>query len=277
MATQLKAVEEAPIEAVLAESIDSEAPDNQSGEPRDYEAEARSRGWTPEDEFKGDKSRWVDAEDFVKNSDEYLPFLKKKARVQDQEIKQLKRAMEDAKAYFSKSEERAFKRALAELKTQQRAAVEVGDVDAHDAISKKIDELRDDIPNAKDGPDLAMRAREAEFDWRDKNAWYDKGGRATDFANYLVEKYRPKAKDMEPEDFFDMIAKETLERYPDAASETPRREARNAVEGVSGNRVARGARVFANLPKEAQTICDRMIKNGYPVTRESYTKDYDWS
>lgn len=39
-------------------------------------AEARQLGWVPQEEFRGDQSRWVDADSFVKRGHEVMPILK---------------------------------------------------------------------------------------------------------------------------------------------------------------------------------------------------------
>ena len=41
------------------------------------EQEARTLGWVPAEEFKGDPNRWVDAETFVERGHTVMPILRK--------------------------------------------------------------------------------------------------------------------------------------------------------------------------------------------------------
>lgn len=267
MATQLADTHE-PIEAADEQRDEAQT-------PRDFEAEAKLHGWTPKEDFKGDPSRWSDAETFVRRADEVMPLLKKKTDAQDRRIKDLEKTIRDQATHFSKLEDRAFQRAVTDLKQKQLAAVEAGDVAAHEEISKKIDDLKADITPPKAANDIELEAKEAAIDWREKNPWYDKGGLARDYADLLVEKHKNKTADMAPADFFDYIGQEVLKRYPNAAAPA-RREAINPVEGA-GNRGVKGKKSFSDLPAAAQAACDRMIRNKVPITREKYVADYDWS
>lgn len=272
----------------LAEAFQPEAADGAqdgAGAPveRDYEAEAKQHGWTPKEEFKGDPSRWSDAETFIKRADEVMPLLKKKTEAQDRRIKELERTIKDATAHYSKLEERTYARAITDLKARQVAAVEVGDVAAHDAVTKEIDALTAEAKAPKAANDIALEAKEAEIDWREKNPWYDKNALARDYAGLIAEKNKAKAQDMAPADFFDFITEEVLKRYPDVAKAEAAAERRpiNPVEGGATNRRAAGGKGWADMAPEerrvAQGIAGRMVKAGYMKHVDDYLKDYDWS
>lgn len=269
----------------LAQTFEAPAGDEQqqdvAAEPvaRDYEAEARQHGWTPKEEFKGDPTRWADAESFVKRADEVMPLLKKKTDAQDRRIKELERAIKDAATHYGKLEERTYARAVEDLKKRQEAAVEIGDVEAHRAISKEIDDLRSDIPNAP-SPDLALEAKEAEIDWRERNSWYDKPGLARDYADLMVQKHMAKTKEMAPADFFEFIGEEVLKRYPDAGAAKPARTAINPVEGA-GNRRPSGQKGWGDMsPEEARlgrAMASRLIKSNFIKDEAEYLRTYDWN
>lgn len=267
----------------LAEQFErlTELPENVAQEPvqRDYEAEARQHGWTPKDEFKGDPARWHDAETFMERADQVMPLLRKQNEGLKREMEGLKKDIKRASEHFSKAEERAYTRALTELTAKQDAAAEVGDVAGVQAVRKEIAELKADIPATPTG-DIALEAREAEIDWRERNPWYDKGGLPTDYANLLVEKHRDKTKDMAPAEFFDFIAGKVLDRYPDAGKSASERRAINPVEGGNANRKASGGKGWADMDPEerriGQQMADRWVKSGLLKSRDDYLKDYDF-
>ena len=218
----------------LAESFDAPQDDPNAGKPadndaveqggsepqeRDYEAEARAHGWVPKDEFKGDPTRWTDAETFVKKADEVMPLLKKQNTALKRELEDVRKQIKRASEHFSKSEERAYERALNDLKARQEKAVADGDVEAFRAVDKELDELRKDTaPKGKTADVNPLDVKEALIDFRDANPWYDAGGKERDYADLLAEKYADKTESMQPAEFFSFIAQKVLERYPAAAN-----------------------------------------------------------
>lgn len=266
----------------LAEQPTPEAEQQQEApqEPvqRDYEAEAKQHGWTPKDDFKGDPSRWVDAETFVERADQVMPLLRKQNEALKREMETLKKDVRRASEHFGKAEERAYARALADLTAKQDAAAEDGDVETVRAVRKEIADLRADIP-AVPANDIAIEAKEAEIDWRERNPWYDKGGLQRDYADLLVEKHMAKTKEMAPAEFFDFIGQEVLKRYPDAAKTETRRPV-NPVDG-GGNRRPQGQKGWADMEPEerrvGQAMAQRWHKSGLLKHPDDFLKSYDWS
>lgn len=284
--------------AALAEAFDAppddpnanKAPDNDTGDQggaaqeRDFEAEARQHGWVPKDEFKGDPSRWTDAETFVKKADEVMPLLRKKTQAQDREIADLKKQIRRASEHFSKAEERAYERALADLKAEAEKAVADGDVEAFRKVDKKIDDLRRETSSKEedDGPTADLdEVADALADFRRANRWYDEDPAVRDYADRLAtHKYADKAKDMAPADFFAFIGEKVRERFPDlapAAKPQDGNRRRSAVEGGGTmGRPSRSGRSFNDLPPEAQRMADKWIKSGLIKDRDAYVKSYQW-
>lgn len=274
MATQL---------AEAADELDTgtEGGNDQGGE-RNFEEEARSHGWVPKDEFKGDPTRWTDAESFVKKADEVMPLLRKKTQAQDREIADLKKQIKRASEHFTKAEERAYERALSDLRKEQEAAVKAGDLAAHREVSKKIDDLRNEVAETKPKVDASpLEVKKALVDFRDANPWYDgetaADKRARDYADILAEEYADKANELPPAEFFGFIADKVKERYPTLGKGEAETRRRSAVEGAGGiGRPSRGGKSFNDLPVEAQRTADKWIKSGLIKSREEYVKTYPW-
>lgn len=162
------------------ESRQIEGDGGDDADRKTLESEARSLGWKPKSEWKGDQSGWVDADEFL---DQVKP-----ARLRDtlhrtsRELAELKRQREAEKRDFedrltrldklnAKSMERQRAQLLAQLKAAQRQAAEAGDMEAFDHyqqqevqaqqhFAKEDDELEKAPPQRQqqDQPDPAIDA-----------------------------------------------------------------------------------------------------------------------
>ena len=265
---------------------DSTSPDANADtqqQARDYEAEARSHGWTPKDDFKGDPTRWVDAETFVKRADEVMPFLKKQNAALKREIDDMRRQQKKAADFFSKAEERAYNRAMTDLQAKMDEAVESGDRDAARKVLKDMDDLKSDFTSERmeaepkekeDGPEVVAQAQQAIRDWIDGSDWY------------FTDEKKTKYADMQS----DLIIKEhgQLHKFPggiDAAlAEIDKRVQRKFAErppvqtSGAGNRSGTGktGRSYSDLPADAKRLCDKWVSQGLIKSREDYVKSYQW-
>src|SRR3990167_10980336 len=114
----------------VEESPEEESPDVK--EPDEFEPRAKRMGWVPEDQFRGEKSRWVDAKTFVEKGENELPILRERLRRADEGLKELgevKETLKNFQGYMTKVEERAFVRAKAEIESKRQEAKEAGDFD----------------------------------------------------------------------------------------------------------------------------------------------------
>lgn len=259
---------------VEAETIVENA-SNHEPTPRDFEAEARAHGWTPKEEFKGDVSKWVDAETFAKRADEVMPFLKKQNAGLKREIEDLKRQFKQASNHFSKAEERGFQRAMAELEAKHTEAVEMGNVAASRNIRKEMDELKADVAAASTTNDVQgndpEQARKELNAWVEANDWYVLDDSKRRYADMQADLMGPAINwEGGQQAWLDELGKRVDRKF---AEKKP-----NPVNG-GGNREGgkSGAKTFQNLPPEAQRLADKWVKSGIIKSREDYVKAYDWN
>lgn len=267
-----------------------EAANDEQSAPRDYEAEARLRGWKPLDEFKGDPAKHVDAQTFVQRADEIMPILRN-------ENKSLKREIDDLKKMVrrvTQSEQAAYQNALADLKARQEAAVESGDIEEHRAIDKQIDKLRENIQ--ADTPGLVGGEDPAEqFDaFREANPWYDKANLASAseieiearlLADRTAEKFARQGLDNEltPSEFFAKVAEVVEAKFPLLKAKQPRPKPQSAVEGVTPRGTGGKAKTGASLPPEAKMQATRFYNQGIIKAKsltealDKYAEKYDWT
>ena len=248
--------------------------DGSKGEdtPTEIEVLAAEEGWSPEDKWRGDPDKWVDARTFIRQG---RTILRSTLQRQDGEIGEMKTTMEEFRDYARKSEQRAYDRAMANLKAQQRAAVQEGDTEAYDAAGKKIDALDKEAPEkapqaAPWNPDEDPNFKTFSAD----NPWYGGDIEMTAFAESIAavvgRKYEGPA-------FYDKIAEEVRAKFPDkfknAARKSPSR-----VEGSGAGTMRRGngaGKTYADLPAEAKAACTRFVKQKL-MTRDEYVADYEW-
>jgi len=264
------------------------ADEAQSPAPRDYEAEARQHGWTPQEEFKGDPDRWTDAETFVKRADEVMPLLKKQNSNLKAQIDQLNRTVKR----LAKAEQSAYDNAIRDLKAQAEQAVESGDLETYRKVDADLTALQKEA-SADASPNDAA-ALDAFDTFRETNLWFDKGAlpsasevevEARLFADRLAEKYARQGlpNEMEPADFFAKIAEETEARFPLLKAKKTREKPPSAVAGVTVPGAGRSAKTGANLPPEARRQAERFFNQGIIKGKDltdalnKYAASYDWN
>lgn len=252
--------------------------------PRDFEAEAREHGWVPKDDFKGDDSRWVDAETFMKRADEMMPLLKAQNARQKREIEQLKKDFKRATSHFEGVEKRAYERALADLEQKHADAVQAGDIKAATAVVKEIKELKPIASDERDPKQLKAEAEEALDSFREENPWYDKanlaGATETEqlgriYWDRMVDRHIDKTKEMPPTEFFAYITDLTKEKYPALFQKAPRVKPGSAVEGVTAGRPRGASKSWDSLPQTAKNQFQRFIDRGLLGVKSTGDKDKD--
>lgn len=236
------------------------------------EDKARKMGWVPKDEFRGDPEKWRPADEFVERGENMVPLLRSQVKRQDKEIAELKQTMQQFAEYHTKTEQRAYERALAELKAERAKAIAAGDGAAFARVDDEIEDLRKDMESKQPAKKpQADQIPEQEFnEWLSRNQW------ANDRALQVVGKGIGEALVAEGEtargvELLELVTKEVKKRYPEKF-ENPRRQAASFVEGA-GAAPRKGGKTYADLPAEAKKACDDFTKQKL-LTREQYVKSY---
>lgn len=267
------------------EQLEQEAPaegeeqeEEQAGE-RDWESDARAMGWSPEEEFKGDKKQWIDAKTFVERGEQMMPILKAQNKALLKRISGMEKTINQARDFFSKSEQRGYDRAMAEIKARQREAVRTGDEEAFEAAEKDLNDLQ------KDGNHQVSQADTAEafISFKEENEWYDGESRAaklaTEYADAVGRKTPLDKSSMGPNEYFEWIAEQVKERYSDRYPELfglaqPKPKPRSPVEAPSNVRPRAGTKTAADLDAVARRQGESFVKMGLFKDLNAYAKDY---
>jgi len=225
----------------------------------EIEAEAKRMGWTPKDQFKGDPDKWRGADEFVERGRNMLPIVRATVKKQEREIAELKQSMKEFGEFHTKTEQRAYAQAMADLKQQRADAIAAGDGVAFDKIDGAIDDLKKDI-ETKAKPAKTDDSDPVFDDWKTKNKWLD-DPKMEAFGNAAANYLRSTGEKSTGADFLELVTKEVKAKFPDKF-ENPRRTSAPSVEG--GAPAARsGGKSFADMPAEARAACERMARNGY--------------
>lgn len=250
----------------------------------EIETEARRMGWVPEDEFRGNKSHWVDASEFVERGKTVMPILlQNNKRLQKEldknrlEVDNLKTKLANSETVMAKLErhyteanKRAVELAKVQLKEELKQAREDNDVDKEIEIQEQLDDMRarerelENVPEVKEKKETTSDAS-AEFKvWHKKNPWFDGSSKEdkkkTKLVTRIAEDLREDGTDLEGVDFFDECVRLYEEQYgeqesEDADEEKPVRKS-SKVESSSTRGVRRPAgKTFADLPAAAKQAC----------------------
>lgn len=141
------------------EVLDQEVNENQESE---IEAKARTMGWRPKEEYSGDTSNWVDAEEFVGRAPLYEGLSK-----QGKKIKQMERQLNAMMEHNKQIHERNKQAQIEELESQKREALDEQDHNKVIEVDRKIRETEQEP-----APDVNQGINPAFVDWVEDNEWY---------------------------------------------------------------------------------------------------------
>jgi hypothetical protein len=163
-----------------AEQVDTTAVDT----------EARSMGWVPKDEWKGDPDKWRPSDEFVQRGKEILPIVRSQLEREKSKTADLEKRLDEATATLKRVDrmtaialERQKTQILSEFEAKKEAAVETGDRDAYRRVSEQeraaLKSLEDDAKEAAkdtETPDksgLSARDKAAVDEWVAENTWFN--------------------------------------------------------------------------------------------------------
>ena len=138
----------------------------------DVESRARSMGWLPKEEFRGNPEVWKPAEEYVRRGDEFIPFLQADRKkltgdleVTKGELAALKRQLAEASETIETLKEFRTELTKERVEVQRDRLVagiaearERGDISAEEALRDKLAEARkalETVPTARSTAKLA--------------------------------------------------------------------------------------------------------------------------
>lgn len=249
----------------------------------DYETEAKKWGWKPPETLK-DPSKGLSAQEFYERGQSVLPIVLAQNKALEKRIEQMEKSNRQASEFFSKSEQRAYDRAIADIRSEMEQAVESGDTKAGAAALEKMTKLEKPgaTPSQTAPEDPAKRAEEFA-DWLTENRWYSTPDMQAlrIYADAQADKIAAANGDAplnraDLDDLAERVKAKYGDAYPEAFGGQPKPKPRNPVDGGGAAPRQRGGKSFNDLPPEAQAACDKWVKQKLIPDRETYVKNYQW-
>lgn len=275
----------------------------ETGDPQ-VEAEARKLGWVPQEEFRGDKTKWIDASEFVERGQRVLPFVKmQNKRLEDmvarqaRELEGLKNQLNASKKDFDEMREvhrEEIIERVAEAKKQIRAQMK--DARANDDVDREMDlrEQLDDLTasekaaktelegsknRSEPGDDSAQTVEipPEVIAWQQKYPQFNTDPDFTDQVLLYARKVKRENPTLTGQPFLDAVSALV---DGEKGGESPRKQSKvEGGRGGSGVGRTTNGRTYESLPAEAKAVCDkqaaRMVRaDGKFKDVQSYRKYY---
>lgn len=128
----------------------------------EVETRARDMGWKPLAEYRGPPGKWQPAADFIARGENILPIVRDQNRRMTERMGKLEgevtglrstvqeqlQIIKDLRDMGARADQRGYDRAMAEIKVNQRKAVEAGDTVAFDQLVEQAEALQSARPAA---------------------------------------------------------------------------------------------------------------------------------
>jgi len=262
--------------------IENDSSGEQSGS-NENESTAAEMGWVPKDEYRGDPSKWVDAETFVARGNKSGPILKERNEHLIKEIQELKsqfaehrKTTEQFKQFQADLQERKaaeYKAQIAELRQQKSEAIRNGDGDAVNDIDDRIDAIKDRTKEVEQPqPEAEQYAPHPDFEaWQTENSWFTSDPKLKAYAVEVAKEIRLTDKTSDGRVFFDKVKEAVRKDFPSKFG-NPNRSKPSAVE-QSGGKSFNG-KTMDDIPSDERKVIKGFIAQGLYKTEAEAVKAY---
>ena len=228
----------------------------------EVELKALDMGWKPKDQFHGSEDDFIDAKEFVRRQP-----LFDKIEATNRQVKQLNAALSALQDHYSKVNESAYNRAIADLKAQRKDALSNGDGERFEEIDDQIKEAEKQKLALESIKPTAQAEAHPEFkSWKARNPWYDSVSHMRVFADEIGVKLHAQGKS--PAEVLTEVEKAVRAEFP-----TKFRNANkdNAIQAENGRQSSKKAESFEMTDTERR-IMNTLVRSG-TMTKEQYITD----
>lgn len=268
----------------------------------DVESRARSQGWVPREEFRGDPEKWRPADEFVKRGEEILPVALERSRAAERKAAELEARMAAQERAYADQLQRLERTTAIALQRQReqleanyqhamRQAVEVGDVARYDQLARDrvqaVDhfdrQVTEQVQPAQrqqpDGaaPNLPPEQATVVNTWRAQNDWFDRDVVLNSVAQGLHMQLLRDKPGMSLSENLAAVTSEVRKRFPDRFGITAAQITTPMVESGGGrmpSSMGTRAKGAADLPAEARAAGERFVREKIFKDLNEYARDY---
>ncbi len=245
---------------------------------RDYESEAREQGWRPQEEFRGNKDKWVDAKTYVERRETVMPLIKEenadlRARLTEantrvlnleKAVKENTEAMAAIQEMHAEDKKRALKEQKETLTAQLKQAREDGNLEVEIQLQDQLTDVRDQIkeadkpaakPKVEDSDPVDPEQQPDFLAWKADNAdWFGVDQERTEYAMRAAQHLRIDHPRTFGRKFFDLVTQAVEEKFNGAppADKTEAGGRHNGGRGGSGK-----GKTWADLPADAKAGAEK--------------------
>lgn len=238
-------------------------PDPQVPQYTEVELKAMEQGWRPKEEFSGDEHEFIDAAEFVRRQ----PLFDKIEHM-GKELKETKKVLNSLQEHHKKVKETEYKRALEELKTAKKQALEDGDADKLLAVDDAIAEVRTAQLQAQQV--VSQPQVDPRFTaWTEKNKWYISNTEMREFADAVGLQHAQRNPEKAPEEVLEYVVNQVKRAYADKFT-NPKRTQPTAVEGGDPGTSNKGSKTDSfELTEEERRVMNSFVRANV-MTKEEY-------
>ncbi|MBU8921275.1 MAG: hypothetical protein KOO63_05600 [Bacteroidales bacterium] len=224
---------------------------------------ASDAGWVPEDQWKGDAGKHKPAAEYMRDSKKVINNQKVANRSLEGQLSKLNKKF-DSMELRHQQETMAEITALKDrLKEQQRTAVEDGDTDKYDQISKELDGLEEKHREvAKTAEGSGGTESPVFLGWHENNKdWYETNPEMTAEADRFHQSLNDDLSLAEKLAFVDTHMRGAYPDYYKSKGGGNEQEQISDAEAGGGGGVGGGGGklTYANLPPAGKSACDSFV------------------
>lgn len=249
-------------ETEQVEQPEAETTDDTDNAPDPVADLAKTMGWRPKEEFRGDPNMWKPAEEYIRAGGEIQ-------RGQSRELKDLRTTMDNIARTNAAIVQSTIRAEHEKLIARYNQAVDEGDGQAAFRIGTEINNLNGQAQNLANPPP-APPPPEAN-DWVARNNWFTQDPLARDLALNVAERYAQAGKTANEQ--LQAAEREVRRQYPHLFGSTKGPAGVQPPSSRSGSARKLGS-TFADLPAEAKKIAADMAERGVIPDKEAYAKQY---
>lgn len=238
------------------------------------EQSARKKGWKPQEEFQGDPSDWVPAQEFVGRQKLYDTIHDLKRQMNRQASK-FEKDFQQVAGYLANVRKEAYEKAMKDLEAKHLEAIRNEDPEtatqvAREMAEKAAEKVASDAAERQQQQVQSPATTEEFNQWRQENQWFDKNSEMQEDALSIGIGYAAKNPNSSQSDVLKHVTEKIKKIYPEQFEAAPKsgKERTSSVEPGSGNlrggSTPRGKKklTVADLEPDQVSIMRTLIKRG---------------